>query len=317
MAVAPATEVSEATPEEECEPPFPPAYPLAPGYEVLAHISRGDALDVYDVWSYERFCSCIAKVIRPDRRGVERVRTRLLREGELALRMSHPHLVRAYAVFREPDPVVILETFPGLTLEDYIEMAPRRLPIVDLAYLGLHLCSAMHYLHGTGYLHLDLKPANVIEQQGIAKVIDLSLAAPPGPTTRGRGTREYLAPEQVRGETVTTATDVWGIGTTLYEAASGDAPFAPLNSQEEAAVQDHRYLQLERPAVPLRRWRRTLPAEFRTVVEACLDPEPARRPSLRELAAVLKALTRDPLRPVLDRGSDERVTAPAAAPIAG
>lgn len=297
------TEVSE-TPEAGDTVPedlLPPGYPLAPGYEVLEHLSRGDALDVYDVWSYERFCSCVAKVVRPDRVRVERVRQRLLREGELALRLCHPHLVRAYDVFREPDPVVILETFPGLTLEDHIATAPRRLPAVDLAYLGLHLCSAMHYLHGTGFLHLDLKSANVIEQQGMAKVIDLSLAAPPGPTVRGRGTPEYAAPEQVRGETVTAATDVWGIGATLYEAASGTAPFAPLDSDEEAAVAAGRSLQLERPVVPLRRRRRTLPVELRSVVEACLDPEPVRRPSLRQLATVLKSLTPDPLRPVVER----------------
>jgi serine/threonine protein kinase len=292
--------VGSGTPYGPQEGPIlPPGFPIAPGYQVLEHLSRGDALDVYEVWSHERFCSCVAKVVRPERRAVERVRRRLLREGELALRLFHPHLIHGYAVFGEPDPVVILETLPGGTLEDYLAEATRRLRVEDLAHLGLHLCSAMHYLHGKGFLHLDLKPSNVIEQQGVAKVIDLSLAAPPGPIVAGCGTREYLAPEQARGDVVTAATDVWGIGVTLYEAASEVAPFSPTNPQEEAQVTAGEYLQLRRPAPPLRRLRRALPVEFRTAVERSLDPEPARRPTVREIAAALKPLTSDPVRPVL------------------
>ena len=59
------------------------ATPL-PGYEVIAHLSRGRALDVYDAWSYERDCRCVLKLMRPDRRGHRSTRRRLLQEGRLA-----------------------------------------------------------------------------------------------------------------------------------------------------------------------------------------------------------------------------------------
>ena len=66
---------------------------VASGYEVIAHLSRGTALDVYDAWSLERDCRCVVKVVRPDRR-VPRVRRRLVQEGELLLELAHPHIVR-------------------------------------------------------------------------------------------------------------------------------------------------------------------------------------------------------------------------------
>ena len=96
----------------------------------------------------------------PGRRASRR---RLVREGELLLELAHPHIVRAYELRRRaPHPVLVLETLGGETLEHMIQSAPRRLAIADVAHLGLQLCSAIGYLHGHGYLHLDLKPSNVI-----------------------------------------------------------------------------------------------------------------------------------------------------------
>src|SRR5262245_33477547 len=69
---------------------------LTPGYMVVAHLHRGDALDVYEVWSAERECRCVAKVLRPDRLEHPGDRQRVLREGRLLQRLTHPHIVRAY-----------------------------------------------------------------------------------------------------------------------------------------------------------------------------------------------------------------------------
>src|SRR5262245_40633117 len=64
---------------------------LAPGYTVVAHIRRGTALDVYEVWSAERSCRCVAKTLRPDCLNDPRDRRRVLREGRLLQRLTHPH----------------------------------------------------------------------------------------------------------------------------------------------------------------------------------------------------------------------------------
>ena len=119
------------------EPPvLAPGEEIAPGYVVEALLSRGQALDVYAVFSRRRLCSATAKTVRPDRVDVARVRDRLLLEGHLLETIAHPHLPRAFETLREPVPVVIVETLMGLDLEEIIEPATRRLPSTDLAHLG-------------------------------------------------------------------------------------------------------------------------------------------------------------------------------------
>src|SRR3712207_6522863 len=105
----PTADRTDADEEVEGPPTLPPGTDLAPGYRVLTHINRGQALDVYEVFSDERLCSCIAKVVRPDRRDVERVAVRLRHEGETLQRLAHPHLVRCWEILTEPQLTVVLE----------------------------------------------------------------------------------------------------------------------------------------------------------------------------------------------------------------
>ena len=95
--------------------PLPPGAELVPGYRVVAHMARNEALDVYDLFSVERECRCVAKLVRPDRDDA-RAPARLVQEGEVLLSLTHPHLVRAYELVREPRLVLILETLTGQTL---------------------------------------------------------------------------------------------------------------------------------------------------------------------------------------------------------
>ncbi len=260
---------------DDAPPPLPAGTELAPGYEVLAHLSRGRALDVYDVWSEELQALCVAKALRPDRMRHAGARRRLRNEGRLLLGLGHPHIVRAYRLIERPHPIVVLEALTGATLAYLVDTRPRRMPLTELAYLGLQLCSAIGYLHRNGVLHLDLKPSNIVSEQGMAKVIDLSLARPPGPGPRGLGTRQYLAPEQARGGVFTEAADVWGIGGVLYRAAARRRPFEGLDD-------DGAYAQLTHRAPPIASYRR-LPPTLGGAIDRCLEPDPARRPTLTEL----------------------------------
>jgi eukaryotic-like serine/threonine-protein kinase len=257
---------------------------IAPGYEVVAHLSRSRSLDVYDVWSALRDCSCIAKAPRPDAPRRPRAIARLEREGAILERLSHPHLVRAYETVAGPDgPVVILETLAGETLSLALHRTARRLASVDVCLLGLQLCSALHYLHAEGWLHADLKPANVIVEAGKVKVIDLSLAREIGEAPgAGTGTRQYAPPEQARGDALTPAADVFGIGGILLEALTRRRPFA--DGSGEGAFPS----LTERPprVAALRR----VPAPLASVVDACLEFDPADRPGVDEVARVLDEL---------------------------
>lgn len=255
---------------------------LAPAYEVVGHIARSGALDVYDAWSEQRRCRCVVKTLRPDRRGDAAARRALMREGRLLARLCHPSIVRGYETLREPHPLVAMETLGGETVARLIER--RRLTAVELAFLGLQLSSAVSHLHAAGVLHLDLKPSNVIAENGHAKLIDLSVARPPGRTRAGVGTWCFMAPEQARGGQVGPAADVWGVGIVLYAAAAGDTPFAD---------GDGEYPQLHASAPPLRGLRSRLPRSLTAAVDACLDPDPEARPAVDELRALLEPVAGD------------------------
>src|SRR5919201_1228774 len=148
----------------------------------------------------------------------------------------------------------------GSTLSRLIADHPRGFPARDVLFLGIHLASALGYLHATGYLHLDVKPSNVVAQGGMAKLIDLSLADRIGRRLPGVGTRGDMSPEQIEGRPLTTATDVWGLGRLLYEAANGKRPFPSVSRRLTA--------QLPRPAAQ--------------VIDACLQADAEARPRLDE-----------------------------------
>jgi serine/threonine protein kinase len=272
----------------EGPPPLEASETIAPGYEVIAHLHRSNNFDVYDAWSEERACRCIAKVPCPDRVEDPTASQRLFREGRLLKKLTHPHIVRAYETIRDPRPTLILETLTGETLEHMIETRQRRLPLTDIIHLGLHLCSAVHYLHRHDILHLDLKPSNIVSERGLAKLLDLSIARPPGQGQKGMGTLEYMSPEQARGGMLSAAADVWGIGAVLFEAATGEVPFDTYNDED-------RYEQLEHRAEPVR-WYRRVPAAFNDLVGSCLEPDPALRPTVDEVSKHLTALAQRELR---------------------
>ena len=275
---------------------------VAPGYQVIAHISRGKRLDVYDVWSVDRACRCVAKTITPDRLGETRARDKLCAEGKLLLRLSHPNIVRAYEILTGAEtgaPVLILETLTGRTLTHLIDEFSDGLELEDVAWLGLHLCSAVAYLHRHDHLHLDVKPDNVICESGRARLIDLSIAGPPGTSAVGAGTYDYLAPEQARGEPVSAATDVWGIGITLYEALTGTVPFEPDDEGDDGFESVTGYTDASgdnNPAdypqsterAPSVAARRDLPSDLAAAIDACLEPSSDARPSLASLARTLR-----------------------------
>jgi serine/threonine protein kinase len=263
-------------------PPLEAGEVIAPGYEVITHLHRSNNFDVYDAWSEERACRCIAKTPIPDLLEDKSLARGLFREGRLLAKLTHPHIVRAYETLKEPQPTLILETLTGATLAYLIETRQRRLHLAAIVHLGLHLCSAIHYLHRHGILHLDLKPSNIVSERGLAKLLDLSIARPPGRGEKDAGTRNYMAPEQARGGYFSPATDVWGIGAVLFEAATGELPF-------DAYEDEFRYDQLERRADSVRAYRR-VPAAFDDLVHSCLEPDPALRPTVDGVAESLRAL---------------------------
>ena len=265
--------------------PFGRGREIAPGTTILEHLHRSAGLDVYDAWNEPRGCRVIVKTLRPDRLRKPGARRKLLREGRLLKRLTHPHIVRAYEVHDASRPAVIMETLTGQTVEHLITEARRPLSAAELANLGAHVAAALRHLHGEGVLHLDLKPSNVVAENGRAKVIDLSHARPPGRIRAGNGTWCYMAPEQARGGEVDAAADLWGLGILLYAAALRSNPLADIAEQLDVDEP-----QLHARPAPLGRSRPRLPAGLSTLIDACLELEPAARPGLDEALPRLYAL---------------------------
>jgi len=264
------------------------------GYEPLAVLGHGRRCITWDAWDVARDSRCVVKVLRADRLArsspseADDLVTSTLDEARILVELGHPHLVRGYEVLTDPLPGMVMETLGGAALDAVVEDAP--LDAGDTAMLGLQLCSALGWLHRHDWLHLDLKPANVVVEAGRAKVIDLGLAGRPGDGRPGSGTRGYLAPEQAVGRGLSPATDVWGLGVTLLECLTGDLPFG-----DEATWESRRRRPLLDRAMPTapRDVPADLPAPLADVLRRCVALDPADRPALGEVRTVLRGITSD------------------------
>nr|WP_300047787.1 serine/threonine-protein kinase [uncultured Nocardioides sp.] len=260
-----------------------PAGDLPAGYRPLTLLADGRRLETWDAWDEARGTRCVVKLLRADRRDDPRVRQAVLLEGHLVTSLAHPHLVRGYDVLDDP-PTVVLETLRGATLSALVEHEP--LGLADAAELGCQLASVLGYLHRHDWLHLDLKPDNVVVDHGKAVLIDLSLAGRPGSGRPGAGTRGYLAPEQATGRGLSAATDVWGLGMTLVDALARTAPYG-----DEATWESRRrwpLLHRRMPLVP--EGLDEVPDEVRDLLAACVSLDPASRPLLEQVRSALEPL---------------------------
>jgi serine/threonine protein kinase len=240
---------------------------VLPGYRVEALLAHGGRVDTYDVTDLGRDCRAVVKVLRSDRLHDEHVREAVATEGMLLTTLAHPHLVRGYELLTGPRPALVLETLPGATLSALLD--DGTLGVADTALLGRQLVSVLGYLHRHGWVHLDVKPENVVVQEGRAVLIDLGLATRPGRIRRAMGTDGYAAPEQGAGGTVSAATDVWALGATLVECLTGRAP--------------GRTPDLSR-----------VPRRMRPLLGSCLEEDPASRPGLEALREHLDEVVEDP-----------------------
>jgi hypothetical protein len=223
------------------------------------------------------------KLLR-DSAGDDTDRVRFVSEARLLARLGHPGLVRVLdAGIDEHRPFLVLELVRGQTLSDALADG---LPEDRVAETGAQVAEALAHVHAAGIVHRDVKPGNVLlAHDGSARLTDFGIARLVDDThhqTRTGmlvGTVAYLAPEQVSGETATTAVDIYAWGLVLLEALTGRRAY-PGTSVESALARLHR-----RPDVPA-----TLPRPWQALLLAMTASDPAARPTAEEVAARLRAL---------------------------
>jgi serine/threonine protein kinase len=244
----------------------------------VRRLGGGSGYEAYLAFDEVTYGPVVVKVVRPDQVTDEHSLRGLAREVDALATVNHPVVVRGLRHELDGErPHVVLEQLDGPRLSSLVR---RYGPLQEQQYLPLavEISSALHYLRRIGWAHLDIKPSNVI-MGAPARLIDLSVARPVDDAARTQriGTDAYMSPEQWDPErygVLSPASDVWGLGATLFEAVAGYRAFE-LPTEEPAALPD---------------W---APAEVTKTIAACLELRPEDRPAPREVAEALE--------PVLDR----------------
>jgi eukaryotic-like serine/threonine-protein kinase len=269
--------------------------PITPDLTAMKLLGGGEAYEAYLAFDDITYGPVVVKVVRPAQVRDESTLRGLRREVETLARVNHPVVVRGLRSELAGDrPHVVLEQIDGPRLSTLIR---RYGPLQEQQYvpLGVEVASALHYMRRLGHVHLDIKPSNII-MGAPARLIDLSVARTVEQAAlldHPIGTDPYMAPEQCDPPATGTpapASDVWGLGATLFEAIAGYKPFD--RAVDGAVTLEQRFPQVvDFPyELPER-----VPADVAKVVYACLQPDPESRPLPHELAEALQpALERAP-----------------------
>ena len=274
---------------------------IVPGRIALDHLGGGYDYETYLGWDEHLFSTIVVKIIRPDLTEKERALRHLVREASILQSLGHPVVPRCFDVQEDGDrPHLVLEYLEGDTLGSLLRFGT--LSLEQLIPLAVSVCGALHYLHAEGYVHLDVKPSNIVMDVP-PRLIDFSIARTIEDAADLQvdvGSSDYMAPEQCRpGERgkVQPGSDMWGLGVTLYQALVGKLPYPE-------GVRDHddpevEYPQLvEKPEYPPL----DVPQQLVEPLMRCLEDDPADRPTPAELANELEPLLALlPTRPVLRR----------------
>jgi serine/threonine protein kinase/sugar lactone lactonase YvrE len=234
---------------------------------------------------------------------------RFLFEARTASALNHPNICTIYAVENADDQSFIaMELLEGQNLDQRLGSGP--LPLDRLLDVGIQLADALDAAHSKNIIHRDIKPANIfLTQRGQVKILDFGLAklarpemametigatldAPnpahltsPGATV---GTIAYMSPEQARGETLDPRTDLFSLGSVIYQMATGRLPF----SGHTSAVIFHAILELDPPSAVL--LNPALPPKLQEIIAKALEKDlELRYQSAADLRGDLKRLKRD------------------------
>ncbi|MBL7259484.1 serine/threonine-protein kinase [Paractinoplanes lichenicola] len=254
-------------------------------YELHEPIGAGGMAVVWRARDHVLARTVAVKIVGSDRGEQHRIR----REAQAAAGLSHPNIaqVHDYGELTAEGrvlPYVVMELVEGGTLAD--RMADGPVPPRQAMRICAEIAAALAAAHALGLVHRDIKPANVMLGPTGAKVVDFGIAAATAPSGTGEldpevlGTPAYLAPERLIDDAVEPASDVYALGVVLYRLLSGHSPWSSEDTTQMLTA--HIYLE-PAPLPPVA----GVPAFVAELCERCLIKDPTRRPSAREVSALL------------------------------
>ena len=267
-------------------------------WRLLREVGRGGMGVVYEaVRDDDAFHKRVAVKVAARAAHALDLRERFAHEREILAQLEHPHIARLLDGGTTDDgvPYLVMEYVEGVPLTTFV--AERRPSIAERLRLFLQVCDAVDYAHQNLVVHRDLKPANIlIAASGDAKLLDFGIAklvaAPDSTATLaglGPATPDYCSPEQLRGQPITTRTDVYALGLVLFELLAGRRAQHADTSSPTALERSICDTPVPRPSTAVGAgdpaWQRTLRGDLDAIVATATQKDPVRRyPSVAALA---------------------------------
>ncbi len=240
-------------------------------YEILEILGEGGMAFVYKArdTQLERFVAI--KTLKPNYVNQETFVDRFKREAKTAANLNHPNIVQIFDWGIEEEPYFVMEYIEGNTLTSIIAKN-RTISLSDILFIGAQVSSGLHAAHQKGLVHRDIKPGNImITPDGKVKVTDFGIVSLQNEesdiTKTGSilGTASYISPEQAQGKPVSIESDLYSLGTVLYELIAGKAPFS--GDSPISTATKHLTEKPEKPSV----FRRDLPKGVESAILKLLE----------------------------------------------
>ncbi len=247
-------------------------------YEVLAEIGRGGMGIVLKAFDPTLHRVVAIKVLAPQLATSGVARKRFLREAKAAAAVTHDHIVTIHAVDEANGvPYLVMQYIAGQSLQDRIDREGP-LELAEVLRIGMQTASGLAAAHGQGIVHRDVKPANILLEEGLQRVkitdFGLALAMDDASLTQSgfvAGSPLYMAPEQARVEALDHRADLFSLGSVLYTMCTGRPPFRAANT---LAVL--RRVTEDRPR-PIRETNPEIPDWLAAVVDKLMAKDPSER----------------------------------------
>ncbi len=221
-------------------------------------------------------------------------------EAAAVAKLRHENIIQVFDFNNEGSTYyIVFEFVPGESLRERLvrlSKSLRKLSVFDITSYSASIADALQYAHKRGLIHRDVKPANVmISVQGQAILTDFGIVKIVGGDTHTAtgavmGTARYISPEQVRAEPVDFRTDIYSLGVTIFEMASGEPPYAADSAMTVMMM------HINDPVPDVRSFRPDLPPALTDVINRAMAKDPDQRfQDAAELAAALRSVDKAPL----------------------